>query len=280
MIGEIHALHIKEKAEKGFLLTKGNDVVLLPYVLTDKELTVGEVVNVFMYIDKSGRTIASTTLPHVVIGSFGWANVVKVLPNVGVFVNIGTTTDVLVSLDELPPLTEVWPDVDDTLFVTLKLDKKNRLLAVPATEKELENEYNFTPDLDLNDQVKGRIVRVSREGAVMITDNKERGFIHHTERDIEPRLGQAVTGRVIEVKEDGTLNVSLLPLKHERISDDAKQILTYLKEADGEIPFGDKSDPEVIRANFQMSKSAFKRALGHLMKEKYIEQRDGKTFLR
>ena len=280
MIGKIHTLHIKEQGDKGFILEKDSREILLPYVLTDKELSVGEEVNVFIYLEKSGRTIASTTLPKMVIGAFGWAEVVEALPNLGVFVDIGTTTDVLVSLDELPVLTEVWPDVGDKLYVTLKVDRKNRLLAVPATEKELEEVYSFTPDLELNNEVKGTIIRVDREGAVMITDNAERGFIHHTERDIEPRLGQYVTGRVIEVKEDGTLNVSLLPLKHERISDDAQQILTFLESADGMIPYSDKSDPESIRDTFQMSKSAFKRALGHLMKAKKIEQREGKTYLR
>src|SRR5690625_4009048 len=280
MIGKIHTLHIKEQGDKGFILEKDSREILLPYVLTDKELSVGEEVNVFIYLEKSGRTIASTTLPKMVIGAFGWAEVVEALPNLGVFVDIGTTTDVLVSLDELPVLTEVWPDVGDKLYVTLKVDRKNRLLAVPATEKELEEVYSFTPDLELNNEVKGTIIRVDREGAVMITDNAERGFIHHTERDIEPRFGQYVTGRVIEVKEDGTLNVSLLPLKHERISDDAQQILTFLESADGMIPYSDKSDPESIRDTFQMSKSAFKRALGHLMKAKKVEQQDGKTYLR
>ena len=279
MIGEIHTLHIRDKSDRGFILTKDADVVVLPYVLADKELAIGDDVQAFMYTDKSGRIIASTSLPRMQIGTFGWAEVVEVLPNLGAFVNIGTSTDILVSLDELPALTDVWPDVGDQLFITLKKDKRNRLLAIPATEEELEAEYNFSTDLELNDAVSGYIVRVDREGAVIMTDNKERGFIHHTERDIEPRFGEYVTGRVIEVKEDSTLNVSLLPLKHERIGDDAEQILAYLKEHDGEIPFGDKSDPDAIRSTFQMSKGAFKRALGHLMKAKLITQQDGKTYL-
>lgn len=279
MIGEIHTLHIHDKSDRGFILTKDADVVVLPYVLADKELTIGDDVQAFMYTDKSGRIIASTTLPGMQIGTFGWAEVVEVLPNLGAFVDIGTSTDVLVSMDELPVVTEVWPKLGDKLFVTLKTDKRNRLLAIPATEKELEAEYSFSPNLELNDAVAGYIVRVDREGAVIMTDNKERGFIHHTERDGEPRFGEYVTGRVIEVKDDGTLNVSLLPLKQERISDDAEQILEFLKENNGEIYFSDKSDPDAIRSTFQMSKSAFKRALGHLMKAKLISQQDEKTYL-
>src|SRR5699024_7504447 len=198
----------------GFILTKDADVVVLPYVLADKELTIGDDVQAFMYADKSGRIIASTTLPRMQIGTFGWAEVVEVLPNLGAFVNIGTSTDVLVSLDQVPVGTEVWPNVGDKLFVTLKTDKRNRPLAIPATEKELEAVYSFSPNLELNDTVSGYIVRVDREGAVMMTDKKERALINHNKRDVEPRFGQYITGRVIEVKEDGTLNVSLLPLKH------------------------------------------------------------------
>lgn len=280
MVGEIHALRIKEKSDKGFILEKDAREIALPFVLTDKKLDIGDVVDVFIYREKRGRLIATTTLPKMVIGGFGWAEVVESLANLGAFVHIGTTTDVLVSMDELPLRQQAWPQKGDKLYVTLQVDKKDRLLAVPATEQQFEAIYSFSPDLELNDEVKGFIIRVDHEGAVIITDNHERGFIHHSERDIEPRLGEYVTGRVIEVKEDGTLNVSLLPLKHERISDDAQAILTYLNDADGVIPFGDKSDPEAIRATFQMSKSAFKRALGHLMKARKIEQRDGKTYLR
>src|SRR5699024_5231278 len=113
-----------------------------------------------------------------------------------------------------------------------------------------------------------------------ISEDMYRAFLHHTERDREPRLGQFVTGRIIEVKEDGTVNISLKPLKQDRIDDDAEVILTYLKENDGVIPFTDKSDPNDIRKTFNFSKSAFKRALGRLMKNEKVEQKEGKTYLK
>lgn len=280
MVGEIHALLIKEKRDKEFILVKGTEEIALPFLLTDKELTVGDIVDVFIYREKRGNLVATTALPHIVFGGYGWVDVVETLANLGAFVHIGTSTDVLVSMDELPLQQQTWPEPGDTLYVSLQADKKGRLLAVPAKEMVFEDMYNFMTDLELNDEVKGRIIRVDEEGAVMITDNKERGFIHHSEYDVAPRLGEYVIGRVIEVKEDGTLNVSLLPLKHERITGDAKSILTHIEESGGLIPFGDKSDPDVIRETFNMSKSAFKRALGHLMKIKKVEQRDGKTHLR
>ena len=78
----------------------------------------------------------------------------------------------------------------------------------------------------------------------------------------EPRLGQDVQVRIIDVKDDGSLNASLLPRKHERLSDDAEKIFAYLQDVGGKMPFGDKSAPEEIQEMFDMSKAAFKRALG------------------
>ncbi|MFS8631528.1 MAG: hypothetical protein LOD92_10375 [Bacillales bacterium] len=91
--------------------------------------------------------------------------------------------------------------------------------------------------------------------------------------------GETVSARVIEVKEDGTLNLSLKPLKHKRIDQDSETILRYLLDAGGEMDYSDRSNPEEIQAAFQMSKAAFKRALGRLMKENKVKQIDGKTIL-
>ncbi|MDY0395342.1 hypothetical protein RWE15_14045 [Virgibacillus halophilus] len=167
-----------------------------------------------------------------------------------------------------------------SFFVTLGKDRRGRLLAIPATEGII-NHYREWADEDyLNKYVTGRIYRTNREGSALWTDEDFRGFIHHSERKQEPRIGEEVTGRVIAVKEDGTLNITLLPLKQESITDDAAAILEYLKEQDGMMLFSDKSDPDDIRSVFDISKSAFKRALGSLMKAEKIEQRDGKTFLK
>ncbi|RKJ44084.1 DNA-binding protein, partial [Butyricicoccus sp. 1XD8-22] len=108
-------------------------------------------------------------------------------------------------------------------------------------------------------------------------DNPYRIFVHNSEMESEPRLGQEVTIRVIDVKEDGSLNGSMLPRKHERLSSDAEQILEYLNSVGGKMPFSDKSTPEEILEMFKMSKGAFKRALGSLMKAGKIQQKDGWT---
>ena len=240
----------------------------------------GQVVDVFLYNDKKGNIAATTTIPSVQMDTYDWAEVVEVIPKLGAFVNIGIAKEMLVSVDDLPLFEDVWPKPGDKLFVTLGQDQKGRLLALPATEGAIAREVELAPDELLNQPISGTVYHTSREGSAILTEDDYRGFIHHTERKVEPRLGEFVHGRVIEVKEDGTLNVSLRPLKQDSMGEDAEAILEHLAAHEGIIPFDDKSDPEDIRGTFHISKAAFKRALGKLMKEGKIEQRDGNTYLK
>ncbi|SES13384.1 hypothetical protein SAMN04487944_11981 [Gracilibacillus ureilyticus] len=276
-IGTIQTLEVLRKIETGYVL---DGDILLHHNETDTELEAEQSVDVFLYQDKKGQTVATTQLPSIQINIYGWAEVVEVLPHLGVFVDIGTSKEILLSKDDLPLFESVWPTKGDKLYVSLGKDRKGRLLAIPATEGVFEREL-FEPAHEnlLNETISGRIYRTDREGSACITEEGYRGFIHHTERKEEPRLGELVEGRVIEVKHDGTLNVSLRPLKQHSMGGDADEILLRLEENNGIIPFSDKSDPEDIRGTFNISKAAFKRALGKLMKEGKIEQRDGKTYL-
>ncbi|MFC4402006.1 S1 RNA-binding domain-containing protein [Gracilibacillus xinjiangensis] len=276
-IGTIQTLEVLRKIDTGYVLE--NDI-LLHHNETDSELEAEQSVDVFIYQDKKDQTVATTQLPAIQIDTYGWAEVVEVLPHLGVFVNIGTSKEILVSKDDLPLFESVWPMIGDELYVSLGKDRKGRLLALPATEIVFERQlFEAAPDGLLNTVISGRIYRTDREGSACITEEGYRGFIHHTERKEEPRLGELVEGRVIEVKQDGTLNISLRPLKQHSMGEDAEMILAQLEENNGVIPFSDKSDPEDIRGTFNISKAAFKRALGKLMKERKIEQRDGKTYL-
>lgn len=275
-VGTIHAMRVQKKTDKGYILVKGSMKAMLETTETYEE---ENLLDVFVYINDKKELLATTTMPTAVVGSYGWVTVKDTIPHLGSFVSIGIEDEVLIFKEDLPAFPSVWPAAGDKLYVTLKTDAKNRLLAIPAKESDFQDLFDFAENVELNAPVQGTIIRVDREGAVLLTEDNYRGFIHYTEREKEPRLGQFVSGRVIEVKENGTLNVSLKPMKHERLEDDGERILAYLEKVGGEMPFGDRSDAQAIRENFQMSKSAFKRALGGLMRQKKVEQRDGKTFL-
>ncbi|SET34300.1 hypothetical protein SAMN05421676_104105 [Salinibacillus kushneri] len=280
-IGTIQSLMIKEKRETEWILTDGFEEVALE--TKNNEVPTGEGnqrLDVFLYLNRKGRVQATTTIPSIRKDQFDWAEVVEVMPNLGAFVDIGIDKEMLVSKDDLPLYESVWPKAGDFLYVSLDVDKKGRLLAKPATEDLFTNEDFLSASTDdLHKSVIGRVFRASKEGSVILTDDGYRGFVHHTERKEEPRLGQEVKGRIIDVKSDGSVNISLRPLKQNSIKEDAEILMTYMDANEGMMPFSDKSDPEEIRATFHISKAAFKRAIGHLLKENKVEQKNGKTYV-
>ncbi|WP_424475318.1 CvfB family protein [Oceanobacillus kimchii] len=278
-LGSIVTMKVLRKIDTGYVLTAFGEEALLHNKETEEQLEIDQEVDVFLYTDKQGKIISSARLPFITVGIYDWAEVVGVIPRLGVFVSIGIVKDILVSKDDLPLYRDTWPKSGDRLFITLKVDKKGRLLAVPAEENIIANEVFAAPENIIHDKVRGTVYHTEKEGAALLTTEGHRGFIHHTERKEEPRVGQVVEGRVIAVKEDGSINISLRPLKQDSLDEDADLILKHLKDNHGTIPFHDKSEPEEIRATFQISKAAFKRALGRLLKEGKVKQENGQTIL-
>lgn len=278
-VGTMHTMEVTRSTVKGYEVTKRNETAKLAIEDLTEEIAIGDLIDVFVYHDKEDKLNATMNVPEVTTDSFGWAKVIQIVPHLGAFVNFGLPNEVLVPHDALPAYRSVWPKHGDELYITLTHDRRGRMLAKLASEFTFDGLYDFGGDTPVNTVVEGKIIRVDREGSVLITTDNLRGFIHNTEMDREPRIGQFVEGRVIEAKEDGSINVSLLPLKHERIDTDADKITAYIEEAGGSMSFTDKSDADQIRSTFHMSKSSFKRALGRLMKNRLIKQEDGKTIL-
>src|SRR5690625_1028757 len=133
-IGTIQTATVLRKIETGYVLQKETDEVLLHHNEAEHELEVDDNVEVFLYNDKSNQIVATTVLPTILMDTYDWAEVIEVIPNLGVFVHIGIAKDILVSIDDLPLFEDVWPQIGDKLYVTLGKDQEERLLALPATE--------------------------------------------------------------------------------------------------------------------------------------------------
>ncbi|ETA73183.1 S1-like domain-containing RNA-binding protein [Ligilactobacillus equi] len=237
----------------------------------------GAMITGFAYEDENHHLALTKTLPKSRLDWYDWGTVVKVNRSLGVFVDIGLPNkDVAVSLDDLPTITELWPNVGDKLLLALKVDAKGRLWGELATEEQIR-QVSVRADRKMkNRNVTGTVYRLKMVGTFILTDHYNLGFIHPSEREQEPRLGQVVSGRVIDVKPDGSLNISLRPRAFEAIGDDAQMILAALQHTPGYVlPFTDKSSPDEIKAYFGISKGQFKRAVGHLMKAGVVKQADG-----
>lgn len=276
--GKTVTLKVDRRSDFGHFLTNGEEDILLHNNEKTTAVQIGEDVEVFLYHDKMGRLTATMTIPEIQLDVYGWGEVAGYRRNLGAFVNIGISKDILVSLDELPLQSKFWPKSGDRLYIKLIHDKTGRLFGQLATEEIIRDLCVDAPEYMYNKMVKGYVYKTKKVGSFIISDEGYRCFVHENERGKEPRLGEYVEARVIDVKEDGTLNVSFLPFKQEKMQEDSDIILQYMQIRGGAMPYGDKSAPDVIMTQFEMSKAAFKRALGKLMKEGKIYQEDGWSY--
>jgi predicted RNA-binding protein (virulence factor B family) len=277
--GTVLELTVDRETPLGYMLTDGEETILLHKNEATRELQQDETVEVFLYSDQKSRITATMTIPMGLSGH-EWMEVVEVLQGLGVFINIGIAKDALIPEDDLPVFEDVWPEVGDLLLCRVKTDRRGKLIGKLASQDVMLDRSIKAPSDIVNQNVQGTIYRLLKVGSYMITNEGYVGFIHHSERKEEPRLGGIVEGRVIGVKDDGTINVSLLPRKQDAMDDDSKAIMDYLELRGGAMPYSDKSAPEDIKERFLISKAAFKRAMGKLLKEGLITQKEGWTYLK
>ena len=272
-------LQVKDRSTSQWILSDGSgDEVMMNASEIEEGQEIGEEIEVFLYRNRQGGVSATPMIPHILPSEYGWAKVLKVSPREGAVVDIGTTREVYLLPADLPQIMELWPKQGDHIFMTLRTDRHGDLYGRLATEEKVLELMQPAPETAFNQNLQARAYRLLPVGTFMLSvPEMYRIFIHETEREEEPRLGEEKTVRIIDVKDDGTLNGSLLPRKQERLADDADEIMRYLEESGGKMPFTDKSSPDEILEIFGMSKAAFKRALGKLYKNRQIIQEEGWT---
>lgn len=246
-----------------------------------KPLRAGATFKGFAYESEDHHLTITRNAPQVQVDHYGWGTVVRSQRTLGVFVDIGLPNkDMVVSIDDLPSMMELWPQQGDKLLIALREDHKQRLWGVLADMDIFHAIAQPGKKRMENANVTATVVQNKLVGTRVMTDHYELGFIHPDERDVEPHLGAEVHGRIIGVHDDGTLNLSLKPRAYEAIDDDAAMLLAALEHSEaGHLEFSDKSSPAAIRAYFGISKGQFKRAIGHLLKDRKITQHDGQLWL-
>lgn len=282
-LGTVVTALVTDKNEQAYFVQKSGVTYRLAKTEVEAELDLGDTIEGFAYESIKKELSFTTNIPKSQVGHFGWGEVVEVRKDLGVFVDIGLPDkEIVVSLDFLSDIKSLWPKKGDRLMIGLTVDDKDRIWGELADE-ELMRSIARIPQGDdwRNKDVTGTVYRLKMVGTFILTDDYYIGFIHPTEREVEPRLGEQVNARVIGVSPHGMLNLSLKPRVHEALEGDAQMILTLLqRSATQSLPYYDKSDPGDIRDYFGISKAQFKRALGRLMKEGLIIQEDGQTKLK
>ncbi len=239
-----------------------------------RPLKVGEIITAFLYYDQKKRLCATTETPLITTTKAGFGEVVSVLDHIGVFVNIGIAKDILLSTDYLPHNEELWPRVGEKVFCLIKV-KANQLTLKPAIESSIKE---LSP-LNAGDNTQAIVYKINDSGIGLVTENLNPIFVHRNLIRKIYHLGEQVTVKIIHLNEHHIYNGTLIANKEIIRLDDSQMILDYLKKHGGTIGIGDKSTPEEINKYFKISKSAFKRAVGNLYKQKLIEVTDSRINL-
>lgn len=238
-----------------------------------KPLKLGSNFKGFTYENDKHRMKITRNVPEIGIDRYGWGKVVGSKFDLGVFVDIGLPDkDIAVSMDDLPSMKSLWPNTGDILMIALEIDKKNRIWGKLA-DKEIFHAISqpVTNPKMKNTNVDITVTNPKLKGTEVISDHFNLGFIDKSEQDEEPRLGQQLKGRVIGVRPNKTLYLSIRPRGYEVMDEDAQMIKTILENTDGyKLMYNDKSSPEEIKKFFGISKAQFKRAIGRLLKQNVI----------
>ncbi|MDO4321332.1 MAG: S1-like domain-containing RNA-binding protein [Lachnospiraceae bacterium] len=270
LIGEKQELEIvKEVAFGVYLAEQAGDktTVLLPKKEVEAGMKCGDKVCVFLYKDSSDRLIATRREPLLTIGRTAVLKV-KDVTRIGAFLDWGLEKDLLLPFHE--QTAKVYPG--DECVVALYQDKSSRLCATMKVYPYLSKSSPYRAE----DQVRGRVYEISDNfGAFVAVDDCYSGLIPKREGNAGLKVGNIVRARVTGVKEDGKLDLSIRDKAYLQMDEDAEYVMQTIEEYDGVLPFDDKVSPEIIQREFGLSKNAFKRAVGRLMKQGRVEIRSG-----
>lgn len=273
-VGKRQVLTVVRVVKIGVYLSESMETeeerVLLPAKQVPPDTKTGDELEVFIYRDSMDRPIATTNHPAMELGQTAVLKV-KQTTKIGAFLDWGLEKDLLLPFHE----QTVRVKEGDECLVALYLDKSSRLCATMKVYRYLSTRSPYS----VGDTVHGRVYEISGNFGVFIAvDDRYSALIPRKEAQGSYTPGEVLELRVTEVKEDGKLSVSSRKKAYLQIDEDAEMVYDLISEYEGVLPFDDKASPETIQREAGLSKNAFKRAVGHLLKNGKIEMKDGKIY--
>ena len=262
-LGEVQELKISKIIKAGALL-KDEDAneVLLPHEEIENE-KIGDIIKVFLYNDSKGEIFATKTIPKITLGKIAHLEV-REITRIGAFLDWGLEKELLLPFKE--QICKL--DRGRSYLVALYIDKTGRLCSTMKIRDYLRTDSKYKE----NDRVSGVVYNIVDDiGAFIAIDNIYEALLPHEQKRGVVAVGEPISLRVASVKPDGRLNLSQRERGHLELDKDAELIFDLLNDYDGFLPYNDKSDPDDIKDMFCMSKSAFKKATGRLLKGNKIE---------
>lgn len=264
IVGKFSVFRVVKLVDFGAYLETPLGEVLLPKKYMPAGLQPNDYVKVFVYHDSEDRLIATTLEPYAQLGEFACLRV-RHTTNFGAFLDWGLEKDLFVPLKEQHrPMREGQIHV-----VRVSTDPRTgRLIGIGKIGAFLDK---GTPQLREGQQVNLLVYEKTDLGYMCIIENRYAGILYHSELFEPVAVGDKRTGFVKKIREDNKIDLSLRRQGFLGIKNQQSVILDALQAAGGFLPYHDKTDPEVIRKVFRMSKKTFKMLVGNLLKEGKIK---------
>lgn len=263
-LGEYNRLTIVKTVDFGLYLDGGDEgEILLPSRYVPKDYQIGDELDVFLYLDSEERLVATTEKPLAQVGDFAYLEVAWV-NEYGAFLHWGPMKDLFCPFRE----QKMRMEMGESYIVFVHIDEESyRIVASAKVEHYLQKDV---PPYVAGDEVDLLIWQKSDLGFKVIIDNRYQGLVYEDQVFKRIHTGDRMRGYISRVREDGKLDVTLQPTGYQQARVFSDTLLQYLKDHGGVCDLGDKSDAEVIKRRFQVSKKTFKKAVGDLYKRHLI----------
>ncbi len=268
-VGEYNELEVIKEVEFGLYLSdeQRTQEILLPLKYIPKGTLVGDFINVFVYHDSDNRIISTTLEPFATVGEFACLKV-KETTTFGAFVDWGIAKDLLVPTNEQS--TPMYVGTEHIVYVYL--DKQTG--RVVGTSKWMRYVDNTHLDFGEEDTVNLLIADRTDLGYNAIINGRHVGLIYKNEIFEPLQTGDIKRGFIKKIREENKIDLTLQLRGYEQIEDAKHRLLFILKANNGVLDLGDKSTPEDIYSKVKLSKSAFKKTIGGLYKDRLVEISD------
>lgn len=263
-LGRYNQLKVVKKVDFGMYLDGGEDgEILLPTKYIPQGTRVGDVLNVFLYLDQEERLIATTQEPLAQVGDFAYLEVAWV-NEYGAFLNWGLMKDLFVPFRE----QKLKMRKGQKYIVHVHEDADSyRIMASAKVEHYLSKEK---PTYKPGEEVNILIWQHTDLGYKVIVDNTYAGLLYTNEIFQHIEVGMRLSAYVKQVREDGKIDIRLQQQAKTLVPDFSTELLQYIKDNGGYTALNDKSDAQLIYDTFGVSKKIFKKAVGDLYKKRLI----------
>lgn len=265
-IGEINTLPISRETSSGYYLGDFGEV-FLPPSMAEMKLSIGDELDVFVYVDTKDQLIATTKIPIAQVGEYAVLQVIEV-KEFGAFFDLGIEKHLLVPANE----QKIKVKLHERHLVRICLEEgADRIFGTTKLGKYVES-ADF--DIDEGDQVSIVPVEKTDLGFRIIINKKFLGLIYHNEIFTEINLSETYNGFVKKIRVDGFVDVALQIQGIKNLDASKRTILAHLFKQNGKSTLNDKSSPEEIKRLLGMSKKTFKSSLGMLYKDRMVKIHD------